>query len=355
MSYAQYNQGRGHGPYVGATGKDISRPAELNMTVFLSPSAAFGGWVLVLIGSLMVGGQNWKKNEGGINFLVYCGAFFYFNSLLLITMSEILIRGLPTPQEAATVAARESAMANAALAKGVATKEVLAELQWDAGDGKDGNLDTLKSVATYYVRKKIAADRRAAAFPTVHSCPWCCCQNILQAETGQYRWCRLLATAIAFMFSICCLHFLSKELDNAFPAADSEGQAERDLCMMWGILFVVSQICTWTPFAYDVFYLGSIGPFFDTWPEDDGRYPEDIVKEELRKADTTQQRLEQLEQLREKGLVNDSEYQQKKEEIVLQIEAAQNAGVILTKIWDDHDEEMQKNWEKCDNEDGCCP
>ena len=105
--------------------------------------------------------------------------------------------------------------------------------------------------------------------------------------------------------------------------------------MMWGILFVVSQIFTWTPFAYDVNYLGP----WRHWPHgpENGREPEDIVKEELRKADTTQQRLEQLEQLREKGLVNDSEYQQKKEEIVLQIEAAQNVGVILTKIWDDHE------------------
>ena len=72
--------------YVGPTGNDISRPAKLNMTVFLSSSAALCGWVLVLIGSVVVGGKRGKAREGGIIFLVYSGAFFYFNSLLLISM-----------------------------------------------------------------------------------------------------------------------------------------------------------------------------------------------------------------------------------------------------------------------------
>ena len=153
------------------------------------------------------------------------------------------------------------------------------------------------------------------------------------------------------MFSICCLYFISKTLGNA-----SKGQAERDLCMIWGILFVVSQICTWNLYAYDLFYLGSMEPFFDLWPEDyHEEYVEDIVKEELRKADNTHQRLEQLEQVRENGLVNDSEYQQKKEEIVLQIGVAQSCP-ILTKIWDDHDEELQKYWkERRKEEEECCP
>ena len=129
---AQHHMSPNHGqhaPYVGPTGKDIAKPDELCCTLFLSSTAAFGCSVLVFVASLMIGGGNWEKNEGGISFMFYCGAFFHFGSLLLLVMAETMIRGLPTPQEAAAVAAREFAVANAALVKGVAEMDAVVSMK----------------------------------------------------------------------------------------------------------------------------------------------------------------------------------------------------------------------------------
>ena len=105
------------------------------------------------------------------------------------------------------------------------------------------------------------------------------------------------------------------------------GQNKRDLCSLYMGIYCGSFSFTWCLLAYDVDFVGALC-FFSTWPDEDeevklvwldpnhnataapgatpGVAPADAVV-----VSTTQR----LNELREKGLSNDSEYREKKAEI----------------------------------------
>ena len=291
-----------------------------------SVCASFVSFVMAFVGAFVMKGKfNWQKNEGALWFLAITPCLFSVCSMLLLFISECQIRYGRTPQEKVTEAACEAEKAAAALRKGVATEEVLAAIGWVTSE--EIQRDHLVQAATHYARKKIAAERAADGLPTRDGC----CDIFAEPPETQYRRCRLLTAAMTGLLTIVWATLLFRAMSEEGIRLEA-GQNKRDLCSLYMGLYCGSFISTWALLAYDVDFVGALC-FFSTWPDEDeveleesldpdcntSAVPEakpGVAPEAKTGVVSTTQRLNWLEELREKGLINDNEYREKKAEIM---------------------------------------
>jgi len=316
---AQQNAGQYRGGGGGAQSGPTNEKVEGSTAYLGSACASFASFVMAFVGAFVMKAQrNWIKNEGTLWFLACTACLLSVSSMLLLFFAECQIRYGRTPQEKVTEAVREAEKAAAARREGVATEEVLAAIGWTTNATVLGP-HHLTEAATYYARKKIAAERAADALPTRHGC---CDVFAEPAETQHRRW-RLLTAAIAGPLTIVWAVLLFAAMSEEGLDSDA-GQNKRDLCSLYMGIYCGSFSLTWCLLAYDVDFVGALC-FFSAWPDEDeeveldwldpnhnataapGVAPADAVV-----VSTTQR----LNEVREKGLINDSEYREKKAEIM---------------------------------------
>lgn len=302
----------------------------------------FVAFVLTLIYAFaMKEEKSWRTNE---NLGMACfSCVLSICSVLLLLVAEYQIHNGRTPQEKITEAARDAEIAAAARRAGIATAEVLAEIRW----WTDETIRRyhLMEAATYYARKKVAAERAAERAAT-YSLPTRdgCCDIFAEPAERQHRRCHLLLTVaiaglLTIVWAVLLFHAISEVPRYPGPSDDSDAaQNKRDLCSLYMGLYCGSFIFTWALLAYDVDYVGALW-FFHTWPDEDeevkldtelGVAPDAVVVPTTQRLVPTTQRLNDLEELREKGLINPREYQEKKAEI-MGADDAPDAVVVSTK------------------------